>query len=170
MTLSGTERRVRKDFMYFYSSCCLHPWHLHHNYISQLWNTKQMLQHFPTNVYLVVVTTRVTVEHSPQMLPTGTFVAKDRAIPFAEQISGVYCNRANKERSKLGLRCDKWWCAGCFRAGESASPPGSNCWMLRRSPDHMGLCPSFHLPANPLSTGRSSAPSVPLFPNPQRRL
>lgn len=131
MTLSGTERS------------------------SQLWNTKWMLQYFPSNVHLTVATTCVTVECSPQMLPTGTFAIEYRAIPFAEQISGVYCNTANKERSKVGLQCAKRWVAGCSRAGESASPPGSDCWMLRHSPDHMGLCPSFHLPANPLPTARS---------------
>lgn len=153
-----------------YSSCCLHPWHLHHDYISQLWKAKWMLQYFPTNVHLTMVTTRVSVECSPQMLSTSAFVTEYRAMPFAEQISGVYSNRANKERSKVGLQCDKWWGAGCFRAGESASPPGRDWWMMRRSPDCCGAVSFFSSTCKSVTAGRSSAPSVPLFPNLQRRL
>lgn len=50
---------------------------------------------------------------SPQMLTTGVFVKKYRAIVLAEQISGVYCNKTNRERSKVGLHAqtyqrEKW--------------------------------------------------------------
>lgn len=55
-------------------------------------------------------------EFSPQMLTTGVFVKKYMAIVLSEQISGVDCNKTNRERSKVGLHAQtyQWekWHAG----------------------------------------------------------